>query len=792
MKPATKLVYSLFFVFVLLIIYHISLISTHAQIPPPTIPCGETSEPGPEFAHLRPYQASPCGSFSKTYFCGNRIIIYEEVQDSWEGGPEICSNDHKDVKEKINKTYIINMKDLELPILGNTELTRNSTNTDDTIDDAEKLNEYVSWYLSGANNKAEYPPLSGEDEEDIRKIIDFSGPIQKLLSQESLTRQRIKSIEQTSEYVTTTEDIRDGSVIKPLESTDIERHNQIVGCTLFGIPIPCYGIFGGSEHRLKDWETHLPPLREDYDNFSDYNIAYRRWRGESCARLPIPIIDKEILFCFNNPFVPDYWSTLFANIPLSSTEDSKSKAIIQGVGIKPLKDTVINPERPSYEVLDEVALYYPHAQEDLQLSELLNSSYIPQVGTDNQIDYETVESDTDPETNTCRLIDVRTNPGDDLFAEVDPNSYDVDVEEYTIKTIPCNGSCDCETIEEEDDPNTPQIESGFFEYCTKGCSGGTVIEIRTITKVPNAQEIFQSTTAGTSSTFRRLFPKVEEGAPVECIANIPTVTKAQYEGFSMDSKSYTKNTKNASPKDIIVEEPNENRTDGIDANLYFPYFGSVYEYFLKGIQTALRPKGYGEPITQGVCEPSELFGDVCEVADAYGIPCCQLEGVMELETKSGTNMGSGGPFGCCSGNVCGPAQIMAGDYESLDAGDGLDICSNIGAAELLSRIMLLKLCQANGQCNAYDWAKFGEMVQKNYKIPDGDYTATAYFYGLNNGCSVSACSQYRWGEGNGYCDSVENFCKTGAVLPDNTSMQFCEGCNEELVRAGQTPIDCSQ
>jgi hypothetical protein len=189
-------------------------------------------------------------------------------------------------------------------------------------------------------------------------------------------------------------------------------------------------------------------------------------------------------------------------------------------------------------------------------------------------------------------------------------------------------------------------------------------------------------------------------------------------------------------------------------------------------------------------------GSVCEVAKAYNIPCCQLQGVMETETGGGTQMGNGscstnhGTFQCCHGIGCGPAGVLCGQYNAFAGNDTLDLCSPVGAAELLARAMLLKLCQADGKCNSYDWTKWGDFVKKNYKVNDGDYTATAYFYGLANGCTVSACSQYRWGPGKGYCDSVASYCTTGQTLPANTSPQFCKQCNEEVIRAHQTPIQC--
>lgn len=194
---------------------------------------------------------------------------------------------------------------------------------------------------------------------------------------------------------------------------------------------------------------------------------------------------------------------------------------------------------------------------------------------------------------------------------------------------------------------------------------------------------------------------------------------------------------------------------------------------------------------------AEALGDVCEVAEAYNIPCCQLEGIMAIESDSGANTGSGscstskGNFNCCSGVGCGPAQISCGQYDAYAGKDKLDLCDPVGAAELLARAMLLKLCQAAGQCQSYDWTTEGKTAMK-YKVSDGDYTAAAYFHGLANGCTVSGCTQYRWGADKGYCDAVENYCTTGQVLPDNTSPEFCAQCNEEVVRSGLPPMQCTQ
>jgi hypothetical protein len=105
--------------------------------------------------------------------------------------------------------------------------------------------------------------------------------------------------------------------------------------------------------------------------------------------------------------------------------------------------------------------------------------------------------------------------------------------------------------------------------------------------------------------------------------------------------------------------------------------------------------------------------------------------------------------------------------------------------------MLLKLCQAAGKCNSYDWEAMKTKAMQ-FKVQDGNYTAAAYFYGLANGCTVNACTEYRWGPGKTYCDSVKSYCQSGKILPDNPHPEFCSACNKDLERAGQTPINCSQ
>jgi len=78
-----------------------------------------------------------------------------------------------------SKDILIDLSGADLPILGNTENVVNINKSSDNSDfeDAEKTNEYVSWYLNGTTGRAEYPFLDSTNEEDLSKIIDFSGPL---------------------------------------------------------------------------------------------------------------------------------------------------------------------------------------------------------------------------------------------------------------------------------------------------------------------------------------------------------------------------------------------------------------------------------------------------------------------------------------------------------------------------------------------------------------------------------------------------------------------------------------
>ncbi|MCS7092756.1 MAG: hypothetical protein NZM26_05430, partial [Patescibacteria group bacterium] len=332
-------------------------------IPTPYVPCNQvrptggqpqdrnyfSNPPLAEFHSLRPYQASPCvettPASQMAMFCGNDIYIRDTAMISMNGrsfnlsppspaqniNPENCEINEPAGTQTCtflvsrNRSISVDLSNLNLPALGNTQNVRNITNSKvitritskEQIDDAQKLNNYITWYLSGTLYKPEYTypypnPLSlvtgflDENVDDFRRIIDYSGPLNKLLPQRIQYEARERQIDQAIGNITQNRSSFEDAT---------PRHNQVVICTigfslsgwnLFGntngqignFPIPCNtdaGFWANfvsllitrtrvSErgYRIGYWQNQVrrPPKEENFTSFTDYTLAVNRWRGQ--------------------------------------------------------------------------------------------------------------------------------------------------------------------------------------------------------------------------------------------------------------------------------------------------------------------------------------------------------------------------------------------------------------------------------------------------------------------------------------------------------------------------------
>ena len=553
----TKLV---FLLSVALFIIHYSLFigRVHAQVPPtnPPVPCNQVRDP--EFHSLRPYQASPCSSEVAPYasFCGNNLTLKDTVHAKYPGGGGICKQQGKKIVCKfsvsIDKTITIDLSGANLPIMGNTEEVTNYKGKADQLTDAQKVNEYVSWYLNGVNNRAEYPFLAMNSATDTAKLVNYSGPINKLLPQDIQVDARINTINQAKNT----------------------RHDQIVACTIpiLGIPIPCYDnrllSYVLNKERLTSWNGEIsslptlpttwnsrtPPQRKDFLDYTAYYKALREWRGQSCGEFTIPIIGTKILLCYDNILRPNYWASLFPYIPFSSTEDKKGGVMIDNVSSATQSSSGITVSSVSFSNQKPADLFFSHMQETDDLASILQDTFVSTDEAQNK-----AGSPTGVDPAKCDTVDVRSNKGDDLFAG------------EIVGDLKYNAAFSCEF-----NPVTPSKIPGPPQTCSKDI----YISLSTKSSTPNIENIWSRLVAGPSSVFKRIFPKL--GVYIGSIKDIPGSTVINYSGGGVNES----------------------------ADLKLPHIGGISEYFLKGIQTMLRPKGYGEAISFG--ESSEEPGGKCK------------------------------------------------------------------------------------------------------------------------------------------------------------------------------------
>jgi len=618
-----------FLFFLLLVTFYLSLTTiTHAQnpIPPGDISCDEVGDP--EFHSLRPYQANPCNKeVSETaLFCGNSLIISDTVSRLDPGASCQTLPDGK-LKCTVDKSkqIAINLSDAELPIMGNTEDVRNSQQSGG-FDSAEKVNEYVSWYLNGVTGRAEDGP------DNINDTVNFSGPIKKLLPQSIQYEHQIETIEKAL-----ARDVNDDG-----KSQERNRHNQIVVCAkekwidFLGIgktvPIECYEGDGSEAQgdvyrlvglppqlswqgnrldfaRIQDylvnfgtillpgipketirnylgnvWLKKVPPLESQFEDPVFYRKAYNEWRGKTCFLIPV----VKFLVCGDNPAVSNKWADLFPYVPLSSTEDRVGLVDLGSYAVQPASEGV-EITNVTIENWEPAELYFAHMEEGAELAALLQDTFVPQ-----GVAKRGGTAGVSPQ-GYCDLVNIRTNEGDDLFAgEVGATVR------YTAEF-----TCEPENIESPEAPNCNlfvgqcvtdewDCDYGYGQMdCPQGyeckinctppsaeCKKNVSVNLSVLTKTPKADEVWERTVAGPSAIFKRIFPKVGPGGAILGILDIPAATKVTYTGAG------------------FVGNP-DNQRSGEGAELYFPHIGGISEYFLKGIQTILRPKGYGEQILSG-------------------------------------------------------------------------------------------------------------------------------------------------------------------------------------------------
>lgn len=579
------------------------------------VACGMTQDP--EYHSLRPYPASPtCNNQvpDGVWMCGNDLIVRHtytlDRNDAFASGGncEVISDTQERCTFNVNgaSSVYLDLVDADFPIAGNTEDVPNVISSTNRLNDQQRVNEYVSWYLNGVINRAEEEPLDANNPADIDKLINFSGPLRKLLPRTIQTNERREEL---------------------MDFYSGNRHNQIIECG-GNSPVPCYGTTNtpnplritnqGNENSVQFPYT---PFSSTEDNPGTIQIG-TRGTGVTQDR-PGPDGDIKIT---NVQFSP-------GQSPASTYPRNSGDRLIPGQ-------------------INDKNLYFPHLWENDELSETLQLTYLPS-GIDGRAGSFTDTSELDKTLEYCELIEARDNDGDSLYGENiregnrsfleilrggivpirEPQlegsiSYEANFSCVMPRPIP-DPLCYTECRTQVD----PRSTTGAFKgdaTCTSECTQQaecTVpvpVAFGVDVKTPKENEsIWDRLVGAHMSVVRRIFPQIGDGTPIDELEDIPGKTTVRY-----GSENPTANVGQIE-SDTLAGDPTRARS-GQQAQLFFPHLGSIQEYFLHGIQEALRPQGF-ESFQSNTSTPGsgsgEFSGDLCDPESYRSVFGDNAEGV---------------------------------------------------------------------------------------------------------------------------------------------------------------------
>lgn len=609
----------------------------------------------PEYHSLRPYPASPCLKKAQdvTMMCANNLVVIKTAQP---GAGGVCSAPSADGSytctypaQRLSANVSVTLDKAKLPIMGNTEDVPNATwpspNTNaNNLTAAQRVNNYVSWYLNGVINRAE----SDFSSSDVNYLVNFSGPLNKLLPFDVQIIARLKSVADAAK----TKDAPTGTIWNDPNA----RHNQVVGCldptrqNNWADSFPCYlftvdrliNLFNGLtitpetivgfERRLVDWKQFQPPIATDFSKIEDYVRALKTWQGNLCITFPIKILGREFYICPSVPSDNYPMAMLFPDIPYSSTEDRVGTAAVDGAtrtGVDTVTTAQLDSKvsnvtfTPSATTNDQHNLYFAHMQEDAELAAMLQNTFRPRDESGNSNG-----AGTTPVTigAGCDIQpqDTRTNPGDSLYGNIDRTDATQVKDQQISGTLSFDASYTCTFF--------PDGNGGMSSKCA-----AITATMGIYTQTPLARQNWNELVGGGMSIFKRIFPKVGADSVLSTIKEIPAVTSASY--GSLDGSS------------VLAGNPATGKAGG-DAQLYFPYIGGIQEYFLKGIQKALRPQGMDSEALAG--QPSPGPNAQCSIdptkatsVTVNGANYIITDGVIQLALK-------------ISKYTCTPAEFIVG------------------------------------------------------------------------------------------------------------------------------------
>ncbi len=502
----------------------------------------------------------------------------------------------------------------------------NSVAQSETMSDAQKVNEYVSWYINGVIGRAEYDPPDPDTDEGRRKIIDFSGPLRKLFAFDS--QDEIREDQENAAGVT--------------------RHDQVTVCTnLLGLPTECYPQRPGvTERRV----TSTPGTHSEYIPFSStedrmgiagfgtYSIQPPLSSTFSILWSSITNQEPAVLYFAHmqeGSELAELFQSIFAYEGADLDSDPEP-AVVSTSEFCDLRAIRSNPgdnlfagemsATVSYEAQVECEFAIPDEDIPGNLCRRLNE----EVGiTADCVPVPSPLRSLYCETNfgvfDCQYSDPPPSPsqfcGVNCVVLVDDSGCQVPIgpnpgcvpQNWVATGLSLSGCSEQIPGGCDPSPEFKCVEDAIFG-CTpppdeqpnlvQTCPNNVLISFKVSTETPLAEDVWKRLVANPVSVFRRIFPEIEdeEGRPIRRLWDLPVATSAIYEGEGVQ----------------VVGNPVFGRPAN-QGELYFPHIGGVHEYFLKCIQKTLRPEGFGEGCISGP-EPLVLPGGDCPAVPDSAIP----------------------------------------------------------------------------------------------------------------------------------------------------------------------------
>lgn len=558
----------------------------------------------PEFHSLRPYPGDTCNPVVEetTLICGNEFITTETFVVSVDQAtqcngrnPRFCNYIIDSVAE-----LRVDLSDAELPIAGNTEDVKNSENNippGGGVSFVDRVNNYVSWYLNGTIQRAEEEYLdfqpSSRAAEELFWLINFSGPVRRLLPMDIQTDQRLE--EKTKATLA-----RRGDPDPNL------RHDQIYVCMAGPIPGVCYEP-GGIPLRLTN--AAGGPGNPDFQYIPFSSTEDRKGRYNVKDQRENPLL---------GPFSAGEVSVANINyIPVGQggvLESDDAPAFFE--------DFTLNTE---FDIL-----YHAHSLENNEVGGHLQNTYTPGgFPLTRDASDDTIPPEIGP---NCTIVDKKTNPGDDMLGELngsDPGHED-ETDIQALLTYQARFVCvhDLITTESTTVDESCLAVGGTAAECTTTtieesytlCERTAVIPLEgfTLAKITNesplVEDLWHRLVNGTMGVVRRVFPKLGGSTvPIDKFKEIPAWTNVTYLAQNQSAVSITGKEVDVRTQARAADKP------GTQGELYIPFYGGIHEYFLKDLQEALRPKGIGA--STGARGSLPGVGGSCSVITDAGNPC---------------------------------------------------------------------------------------------------------------------------------------------------------------------------